>query len=230
MRLPPAVSVILASLLPFAAKAATAEASLRIRSAAKAPVAEIEENLSILKTDRRLLDEIAARLVLAASWKLDADQTATRLAEKLSISVHQQGATATIQGTDDNPAMAAILANTAASVLQDHFEKAQLEHLETQVAAAEQEDVVADKRKLLSQIIRTEGIIYQGDAPQEGEISPPDNDGGRHADVKPGEAAFVNAKDDFEKAQRSLETLKIKIITHRHFTIGHIRWAKPAGK
>lgn len=222
MRFTPAVSVILTSLLSFAAEAATAEANLRIGSAAKTPVAAIEANLSVLKTDRRLLDEIAARLVLDASWKLDADQTAQRLAEKLSISVHQQGATATIQGIDDSPAMAAILANTAASVLRDHFEKAQLEYLETQVAAAEQEDLVEDKRKLLSQIIRTEGIIYQGD----GEfVSPSDTNEGKDTEVKPAGAVFVGAKDDFEEAQRSLEKLQIKILSHRHFSINHIRWA-----
>ncbi len=121
--------------------------------------------------------------------------------------VHQQGATATIQGIDDNPAMAAILANTAASVLRDHYEQAKMDHLETQVDAAEQKDRVEDKRKLLSQIIRMEGVTHQGDTPPQGEISPPDNDGGRPADVKPGEAAIVNAKDDFEEALTSLEAL-----------------------
>jgi len=214
MKLPLALGALAALLVPLAAPAATAEANLRIGYVAKTPVEAIEANLSILKTDRRLLDEIAARLVLAITWKLDADQTAKRLAEKLSISVHQQGATATIQGIDDDPAMAAILANTAASVLRDHHEQAEMDHLKTQVDVAEQKDRVEDKRKLLSQIIRTEGIVHQGDAPQEDSTNR-DVDG----------TAFINAKDDFEEAQRSLETLQIKIWTHRHFSINHIRWA-----
>jgi hypothetical protein len=219
MRYSHALGALAAVLLPAAAPAATAEANLRIGYAAKTPVAAIEANLSVLKTDRRLLDEIAARLVLAITWKLDADQTAKRLAEKLSISIHQQGATATIQGIDDDPAVAAILANTAASVLRDHYEHAKIDHLKAQVDAADQKDRVEDKRKLLSQIIRTEGVVHQGDAPQEDSIH-------RDADG----TAFINAKDDFEEAQRSLETLQIKVLSHRHFSINHIRWASVPAK
>ncbi len=221
MRYPRALGAIGISLIPFAAPAATAEASLRISTKAKAPVAEIEANLSVIKADRRLLDEISARLVLSEAWKLDEDQTAKRLAEKLSVAVQRQGSTAFLQVTDDDPSQAAILANTAASVLRDHFEGSKMEPEEFKAAVAEQEAAVADKRKLLSQIIRTGGIIHSGDK------APADKPAEQSPEEKAKAAqSFVDAKKDFEAAQQKLEDLKKGSVPRKGFSIDHIRWAK----
>ena len=210
-----------ALLIPFAAPAATAGASLRIATKAQTSIEEIEANLSVLKTDRRLLDEISARLLLPESWKLDADQTARKLAEKLSVVVQRQGATATLEATDDSPTQAAILANTAASVLRDHFEGVKMDPEEFKAAVAEQEAAVTEKRKLLSQIIRTEGVIQKEASEKPAEPTPEET-------VKAGIAAqsFMDAKKDFEAAQQKLEVLKNGNIPRKGFSIDHIRWAK----
>jgi hypothetical protein len=219
---------LVVTLLPFTGVAGTAEASLRLLPNAKTTAAEIEAYLSAIKTDLHLLEEIAARLVLSETWKLDADQTSERLAESLAVVVERQGTAAALRCSDDDPAMACIIANTAASVLRDHYEGVKMEPPEFAEAVAAQEAMVADKRKLLSQIIRTAAIISDGasnPAEKPVEQSPEEN---VQADASA--EKFVDAKEDFEAAQQKLVELKNGNIPRKEFTIGHIRWAKPAGK
>jgi hypothetical protein len=228
MKASQALVLLIVTLFPFAGVAATAEATLRLLPNAKTTTAEIEAYLSVIKTDRRLLKEVAARLVLPETWKLDADQTSKRLAESLSVVVERQGTAATIRCSDDDPAMACILANTAASVLRDHYEGLKMDPAEFKAAVAEQEALVADKRKLLSQIIRHEAIISDGESdPAE---KPAEQSPEEEAKADASVAQFVDAKKEFEAAQLKLAELKNGNVPRKDFTIGHIRWAKPAGK
>ncbi|HEY1123372.1 MAG TPA: hypothetical protein VGE67_17285, partial [Haloferula sp.] len=91
-------------------------------------------------------------------------------------------------------------------------------------AVAEQEAAVTDKRKLLSQIIRTEGVIQNGTKEASKKPAEPTPE----ETVKAGIAAqsFMDAKKDFEAAQQKLEELKNGNIPRKGFSIDHIRWAK----
>lgn len=228
MKASQALVFLTVTLFPFSGVAAIADASLRLLPNSKTTTAEIEAYLSAIKSDRRLLEEVAARLVLPETWKLDAEQTSKRLAESLSVVVERQGTAATIRCSDDDPAMACILANTAASVLRDHYEGLKMDPAEFKAAVVEQEALVADKRKLLSQIIRQKAIISDGEsnpAAKPAEQSPEEE-----ATADASVAQFVDAKKDFEAAQQKLTELKNGNAPRKDFTIGHIRWAKPAGK
>lgn len=228
MKASQALVFLTVTLFPFSGVAAIADASLRLLPNSKTTAAEIEAYLSAIKSDRRLLEEVAARLVLPETWKLDAEQTSKRLAESLSVVVERQGTAATIRCSDDDPAMACILANTAASVLRDHYEGLKMDPAEFKAAVVEQEALVADKRKLLSQIIRQEAIISDGESNPA--ANPAEQSPEEEVKADASVAQFVDAKKDFEAAQQKLTELKNGNAPRKDFTIGHIRWAKPAGK
>ena len=66
----------------YAITAITAEANLWTGTAAKTPVEAIEKTVSMIRTDRRLLNEIGKRLGPASPWKLDDNQVAGRPPER----------------------------------------------------------------------------------------------------------------------------------------------------
>jgi hypothetical protein len=132
-----------------------------------------------------------------------------------------------ITASDPSPVMAATLANTAASVLRDRKGEVEGKSLEKFDETVEQQrTAVDDKRKLLSKIIRGQGIIYRADDKEgdEPELTAEEK-------IKQGLAqqAFVDAKNDFETAQRLLTELEGKRGTWEAdggIGIHHILWAK----
>jgi hypothetical protein len=176
-------------------------------------------------TDRPALDEIAARLALTTAWKLDADKTAAKLAGVLEVSLN--GNDGKITATDPSPVMAATLANTAASVLRDRKGEVQGKAREKFDETVEQQrTAVDDKRKLLSKIIREQGIIYQAGDKEGGE---PELTAQEKIKQGLAQQAFVDAKNDFETARQLLTELEGKRGTWEAdggIGIHHILWAK----
>ncbi|MCW1925913.1 hypothetical protein OKA05_25365 [Luteolibacter arcticus] len=68
-----------AGIVAYAITAVTAEANLRTGTAAKTPMEAIKKSVSMIRTDRRLRDELGKRLVPASPWKLDDDPVAGQL-------------------------------------------------------------------------------------------------------------------------------------------------------
>ena len=213
-----------ASLLLPSVFSAEATATLKLEKRKVLEASEVEAFLHQV-TKRPALDEIAARLALTTAWKLDADKTAAKLAGVLETSLN--GNDGKITANDPSPVMAATLANTAASVLRDRKGEVEGKSLEKfDETVAQQRTAVDDKRKLLSKIIREQGVIYQAT----------DKEGGEpeftaQEKVKQGLAhqSFVDAKNDFETAQRLLTELQVKRATWEAdggIGIHHILWAK----
>lgn len=193
-----------------------ATAILKLESAKGAQVEEIRAFLDQVKS-RPALDEIAARLALGQTWKLDRDQTAGKLAGMLEVSVN--GNNGKITADEASPQMAAILANVAASVLKDSGSKAVDRPLESlNEAVREQKDTVAQKRATLAKIIREQGVIFE--------------DGAQPAPVELDALSaqlFVDAKNDFETAQQLLVQLEAKAEKEKSggaIRVHHVIWAK----
>jgi uncharacterized protein with PIN domain len=197
-----------------------AAATLKLEKRKEVGAAEVEAFLNQVKS-RSVLDEIAVRLALGQAWKLDGEQTAARLAGVLEVSVNGQDGT--IIAEDDSPVMSAILANTAASVLKDRGDKTGGKSMgKFNETVQEQEESVRQKRANLSKIIREQGVVYQGKEEFEAkEMNPIAAQG------------FVDAKKDFETAQRLLEDLKKKqaeLENDRFIGVHHVIWAKAPEK
>lgn len=220
-----ASSILVSCLCFLALNSANAEsfkaaATLKLEKRKEVGAAEAEAFLNQVKS-RPVLDEIAVRLALGQAWKLDGEQTATRLAGVLEVSVNGQDGTITAE--DDSPVMSAILANTAASVLKDRGDKTGGKSMEKfNETIQEQEESVRQKRANLSKIIREQGVVYQGKEEFEAkEMNPIAAQG------------FVDAKKDFETAQRLLEDLKkrqAELENDGFIGVHHVIWAKAPEK
>jgi Mg-chelatase subunit ChlD len=124
-----------------------AEKRAKIEALFEEPVVEVkpdpepEKIMSIRRTGRRALMALAACTVISvAGWAIFS-----------SISESSKGTLAMSTEAFSEPGVTSREAQEAALV-------------ELRKAVAVQEDAVEDKRKLLSQIIRTEGVIYSGDS------------------------------------------------------------------
>jgi hypothetical protein len=193
-----------------------ASATLKLDKTKEVEAAETQAFLDQVKS-RPALDEIAARLALGQAWKLDGDQTAARLSKSLGISV--SGHDGKITAESDSPVMAAILANTAADVLKDRGgETGGKSMAKLNETVQQQQEAVKGKRELLSKIIREQRIIYPGEEkPATEEPSPI------------GLQSFVDAKNDYETAQRLLTELEKKqmvLKTEGSIGVHHVIWAK----
>jgi hypothetical protein len=74
-------------------------------------------------------------------------------------------------------------------------------------AVREQEEKVAERRKVLETIVRTKGIIYQG---KDSFAELPDEEApGEAAPGSPEAPVFVDAKKDYEADQQLLQTMKL---------------------
>ena len=164
---------------------------------------------------RRLLEQVIERLELVNRWNVD-KETALQILKRIVT-------TRNIQGTDlisirvrhankvDAKDIATEVTNCYKEYRQDldtREGEAMLRELHKAVRV--QEDIVAERRKELENIVRAKGIIYQGkdsfaessDKEAPGEAAP----GGPEAPV------HVDSKRDFETDQQLLQTMKLKQI------------------
>jgi hypothetical protein len=70
-----------AGVVAYALTAFTAEANLRSGTACKTPMEAIEKSVSMIRTDRRLPDEIGRRLDFTGPWRPGEDRAAGQLPE-----------------------------------------------------------------------------------------------------------------------------------------------------
>ena len=142
------------------------------------------------------------------------------LASVLEVSLN--GRDGEITAADESPVMAAIIANTAASVLQTfEGETAPVLLVELEKTIAEQTELVADKRKLLAQIIRQNAIVVDREGAEPEEPVKGDLDS----------AMYVDALGDFETSQRLLEQLELKrkeLKSEKALRVHHVIWARAA--
>ncbi len=203
-----------------------ASAILRMEMSGNVSGADLAIALASL-LDRPQRDEISARLALKTAWSTDDEQTAQRLAKILTVTPSSDGKGGIVRASDASPVMAASLANTAASVLRDHFERTATETRRMERDIGIQRDKVEDMRKLLASFIRSGMIIYQAEqdraakaapdeAPQPVPVSPPTQQG----DV------YVDAKGEFEHATQELSRMEEKRREVKEITIHHILWAE----
>jgi hypothetical protein len=68
-------------IITYALTALTAEANFRTGTASKTPLEAIEKSVSMIRTDRRLPDEIGRRLDVTGPWKPGEDPVAGELPE-----------------------------------------------------------------------------------------------------------------------------------------------------
>lgn len=218
-------SILLSCLGFFTLQAAQAEsfkaaATLKLDKTKEVEATETQAFLNQVKS-RPALDEIAARLALGQAWKLDGDQTAARLDGVLEVALN--GHEGKITAEDDSPLMAAIIANTAAAVLKDRRREMGGKPMEKfNETVRQQQEAVKEKRALLSKIIREQGIIHQGgEKPETGEPNPI------------ALQSFVDAKNDYETAQRLLTELEKKRMDLQiggSIGVHHVIWAKAPEK
>ena len=216
-----ASSILICCLGVFSLHASGAEvheasAILKLEKGKEVEAKETQAFLDKVKS-RPALDEIAARLALTQAWKLDHEQTAAKLAGMLEIST--SGSDGKITAGNESPQMAAIIANTAASVLRDRSDGANERSMEKlNETVLEQEDSVKQKRSTLAQIIREQAVVFQ-----DGEQPEPKEPNGLAAQ------AFVDAKKDFEAAQElldELKTAKAEAGANGSIRVHHVIWAK----
>lgn len=202
-----------------------ATATVKLENAAGQDEAALRDFLELAKKPQAL-EEITARLALTTAWELEPEAAAARLASVLELSL--RGKDGKITASDESPVMAAIIANTAACVLQE-FEVARpaAHFAELDKTIAEQTGAVADKRKLLAQIIRQSAILPEGSptAPPEPAVET----------VDPGlpRAEYVDAKGDFESAEKLLKQLESKRAeaeSESMLRVHHVIWAKAGEK
>ncbi len=128
-----------------------------------------------------------------------------------------------ITATDDSPVMAAIIANTAASVLQTREGEAAAKTLAPiERAVEEQSNAVADKRKLITQIIRQSAIVVENHGPAQRDVEPTVKEG---LDA----AGYSDAKRDFETARNLLEQLEAErqeLKAGKRLRVHHVIWAR----
>jgi hypothetical protein len=193
-----------------------ATATVKLENAAGQDEAALRDFLELAKKPRAL-EEITARLALTTAWELEPEAASARLASVLELSL--RGKDGKITASDESPVMAAIIANTAACVLQEFEASRPAAHFEElDKTIAEQTGAVADKRKLLAQIIRQSAIVPQGS-------QTPTED--------PSGAGYVNAKGDFESAETLLKQLKSKRAeaeSESMLRVHHVIWAKAGEK
>ncbi|WP_193210985.1 hypothetical protein [Luteolibacter marinus] len=213
---------------PAGRETATATATLRFESTAKLATPEIESKLSVIRENPELLDEIASRLLLGETWGHGPDETAGLIASQIRISVEARAKTAHLVTEASDPIQAALLANTAASVLRDFLETAKMTPEEYQARIRDQEDAVEDKRKLLDQIKKTEGIVYRGDPAPTGSRKPTHPIEAERPEG--GGAYFANAEGDYEFAKQVLLAMKTGPVPEADFRVTHIQWAKVENK
>lgn len=220
-----ASSTLLTCIGFFALQAAQAEsfkaaATLKLDKTKEVEAAETQAFLDQVKS-RPALDEIAARLALGQAWKLDGDQTAAKLSKALEISVSGHDGKITAEG--DSPVMAAIIANTAAAVLKDRRGETGGKSMEKfNETLQQQQEAVKGKRAQLTKIIRENRIIYPGEEKPAAEEPDP-----------LGLQSFVDAKNDYETAQRLLTELEKKQMELKiggGIGVHHVIWAKAPEK
>ena len=196
-----------------------ATATLKLENTTGHEKAAIQDFVELAKKGPAL-DEIAARLALTTAWKLEPAAASVRLASVLEVSPN--GRDGEITAADESPVMAAIIANTAASVLQTfEGETAPVLLVELEKTIAEQTELVADKRKLLAQIIRQNAIVVDREGAEPEEPVKGDLDS----------AMYVDALGDFETSQRLLEQLELKrkeLKSEKALRVHHVIWARAA--
>lgn len=201
-----------------------ASAILRIEMSRNVEAADLTSALGAL-LERPQLDEISARLALETAWSMDADRTAQHLAKILKVSLSKDSESGIVRASDSSPVMAASLANTAASVLRDHFERTAKETQRLEKDIRNQRDLMEDKRKLLASIIRSGMMIYQA-----GKENPPEEPAEPaskpEADTTPHEAVYVDAKGDLERTIQELSRMEDQRREMKEITIHHILWAQ----
>lgn len=194
-------------------------ATVKLENTANQEPAALEDFVGLAKQGP-VLAEIVARLALTTAWKMESAEATARLASVLEVSV--TGKDGKITATDDSPVMAAIIANTAASVLQTREGEAAAKMLAPiERAVEEQSSAVANKRKLLTQIIRQSAIV-ENDGPAQRDVEPT---------VKEGlaAAAYLDAKRDFETARNLLEQLEAEreeLKSAKTLRVHHVIWAR----
>ncbi|WP_035614484.1 hypothetical protein [Haloferula sp. BvORR071] len=200
-----------------------ASAILRIETSGNVAAADLASALAAL-LERPQLDEISARLALETAWSMDAERTAQHLAKLLEVTLSDDSKGGIVRASDASPVMAASLANTAASVLRDHFERSAQATRRLERDIKDQHETVEDKRKLLASIIRAGMIIHQSeretptDSTALASPTPP-------AAPEKGAAVYVDAKGDFERETQELSRLESHRQEVKEITIHHILWA-----
>lgn len=215
----PSILICFLGVFSLHASAADAHAASAILKLEKGTEVEAKETQAFLEKvkSRPALDEIAARLALTQAWKLDHEQTAVKLAGMLEISA--SGGDGKITAENESPQMAAIIANTAASVLRDRSDGANEKSMEKlNETVLEQEDSVRQKRSTLAQIIREQAVIIKdGEQPEPKTPDPLAAQG------------FIDAKKDFETAQKllvELKAAKTEAAAKGGIRVHHVIWAK----
>ncbi len=168
---------------------------------------------------RRLLGQVAEKLGLGERWAGDRDSVVARLKRMVSVE--------NLRGTDlvavrvrcPNPVDARDIAKKLASVYQeDHAGQLRLaserQLAELDKAIVDQEDWVEERRKVLFTIVKTKGMIHQGEAAPGAGAEVPMNaeKEDREAAIRRGLDAqdYVDAKRELETEEELLKTLKFK--------------------
>lgn len=197
-----------------------ATATVKLENTANQESAALEDFVELAKQGPALA-EIVARLALTTAWKMELAEASARLDSVLEVSV--TGKDGKITATDDSPVMAAIIANTAASVLQTREGEAAAKTLAPiERAVEEQSNAVADKRKLITQIIRQSAIVVENHGPAQRDVEPTVKEG---LDA----AGYSDAKRDFETARNLLEQLEAErqeLKAGKRLRVHHVIWAR----
>lgn len=100
--------------------------------------------------------------------------------------------------------------HSAGEIERHQAEERRLLHLKK--AIRDQEEKVEEKRKVLATIVRAKGIIYKGpDADYSAKPETPEEAAKKTLDAQD----YVDAKRDFEIDQKSLQEMKLKLLSEK---------------
>ena len=163
---------------------------------------------------RSSLEKVVENLELTKRWNVDKEAAMARLKSSIETKIIRGTDQISIGARDSNPEEAKEIVQEVAAAYQEYRtandRKAEEQSLtKLREAVQNQEDKVEERRKVLSTMARTKGIIYKGDDTPEA-----DESSAREEAIKRGLDAqdYADARRDFETDQQLLQAMKLKLI------------------